>query len=210
MGNGLRPGPIGGSGGTAPIDEGTLTRAQSPWPGPLGLSVKSSAPKNSAPSLADRILAFARRRQGQRVADGECFALADSALTNAGGKTAGDFGPITPDADYVWGTAVSLGDVQPGDVVQFRGYRYERRVEVNNPDGSGSFRTEVHERPHHTAIVERVDGNGALTVLEQNSPAGSPVTRTQLFFSSRSSQRGRETTTITVQGTVWFYRPAAR
>jgi hypothetical protein len=58
--------------------------------------------------------------------------------------------------------------------------------------------------------VERVEGSGAITVLEQNSPVGSPVVRSQLFFLNTTGTSGRRTTTITVKGTFWFYRPQAR
>jgi hypothetical protein len=131
-------------------------------------------------------------------------------LRHAGARSADDYGTIVPDADYVWGALVSLADVRPGDVVQFREYRYDREVETRNADGSIVTNTDFQERPHHTAIVERVDGNGAMTVLEQNSPNGSPVVRRQLFFSNSARTAGTRTTTITVQGTVWFYRPQSR
>ena len=65
----------------------------------------------------------------------------------------------------------------------------------------------VEERPHHTAVVERVGENGAVTVLEQNIPRGSPVVRTRLNFADSQSASDGRTTTVTVRGTFWFYRP---
>ena len=88
--------------------------------------------------------------------------------------------------------------------------RYDREIVVDNPDGSGSTNTDFQERPHHTVVVESVDGNGAVTVLEQNAPPGSPVRRTQLFFADSTTTSGRRRTTVRVQGTLWFYRPQAR
>ena len=155
--------------------------------------------------MADQIVGYARHRIGQHVGDGQCFALADNALRGAGANSAADFGTVTPTADYVWGTSVNLSDLRIGDVIQFRNYHYLKRVD--NDDGS--FREDGGGRPHHTAIVERVDGDGALTVLEQNFE-GSPVRRSQLYFTSRTSTSGSQTTTITVTGTFWFYRPQAR
>ncbi|HKN45153.1 MAG TPA: hypothetical protein VJW23_14670, partial [Propionibacteriaceae bacterium] len=115
-----------------------------------------------------------------------------------------------PSADYVWGSAVSLSDLQAGDVIQMRGYRFDREVSVSNPDGSGSTDTDFEERPHHTAIVESVAGSGEVTVLEQNAPQGSAVRRSHLFFSDSTTTAGHRRTTVRVQGTFWFYRPQAR
>jgi hypothetical protein len=105
---------------------------------------------------------------------------------------------------------VALTALQPGDIIQFRDYRYDRDVETNNPDGSGSTDTDFQERPHHTAIVESVGANGEVTVLEQNAPQGSAVRRSHLFFSNSTTTSGHTTTTIRVQGTFWFYRPQSR
>jgi hypothetical protein len=155
-------------------------------------------------------VAYARNRRGRKVGDGECFTLTHQALTEAGAKSAYDFGKVTPTADYIWGTEVSLSDLRAGDVVQFRDYEYQRRVETTNPDGSSKWNTDSQKRPHHTAIVESVGSGGAVTLLEQNAPEGSPVNRAQLFFADGTSQDGGTTTTISVQGTFWFYRPRAR
>ena len=84
---------------------------------------------------------------------------------------------MTPDADYVWGSRVNLADVQSGDIIQFRNYHYDRTI-----DTATSTDTDFQERPHHTAIVGSMGANGAITVLEQNVPDGSPVQRSQLFF----------------------------
>ena len=203
---GHTPGSANEFGGAIEIDDGTNTRTETPLPGPVGLDAPSGG-GTAAAGIADRILGFARRQHGNRVGKGECFDLADSALSTAGAKSASDYGTVTHDADYVWGSSVSLADLQAGDVIQMRGYRFDREVEVNNPDGSGSTDTDFGERPHHTVIVESVDGNGAVTVLEQNAPKKSPVRRSQLFFKDSETTVGRKKTKIKVQGTFWFYRP---
>lgn len=192
-----------------PIDEGTSALMPAPEPGPIGLDAKSGTPKPTAASMADSIVGYARTHRGARVGNGECFTLADNALRGAGAKSASDFGKITGNADYTWGTAVTLADLQPGDIIQFRNYSYERIDTIKDDHGTT---TEEHaeDRPHHTAIVVSVDGDGAVTVWEQNAPAGSPVTRTQLFFSDRSTTGGKHSTTITVKGKFWFYRPQAQ
>src|SRR6516165_6333778 len=176
-------------------------------PGPTGLHAKGGGTA-AAPSMSEQIVSFAQRQRGSRIGDGECFTLADRALQAAHAKSARDHGSVTPTADYVWGTSTTLANLQPGDIIQFRDYSYKREDVTDNARGTRTVeRTEG--RPHHTAIVQSVDGNGAVTVLEQNSPVGSGVRRTQLFFTSRSSKSGDTTTKITVSGTFWFYRPEA-
>jgi len=209
MGNGLPPAPAN-LGHPITIDHGTSARTASPEPGPVGLDSKSGTPKQTQVSMADQIVGYPRQRRGQQVGDGECFTLADRALRNAGARSARDFGDVSPNVDYVWGASVNLSALRPGDVIQFRNYRFDREVETHGSDGSTTTNTDFQERPHHTAIVESVDGNGAVTVLEQNSPEGSPVARNQLFFSNSTRSSGAQSTTITVQGTFWFYRPQAR
>lgn len=210
MGNGLVPGPANELNEPIVIDDGTLARTESPTPGPIGLDAKGGTPKQSQPSMADRIVGFSRQRRGERVGNGQCFALADQALRNAGARSAAEYGEVTPGADYVWGAPVSLSELRPGDVIQLRDYRYDRTIETKNADGSGSSTTDFREHPHHTAIVERIDGTGAVTVLDQNAPDGAPVSRSQLFFSNGTTTSGEKTTTISVRGTWWFYRPQPR
>jgi hypothetical protein len=210
MGNGLTPGPANDLGDPIVIDDGTLARTESPPPGAIGLDADSGSPNQTQGNIADQIVGYSQRRLRRKVGDGECFTLADRALKNAGAKSAEDYGKITTTADYVWGTEQKLADVKPGDIVQLRDYRFDRRIDTRRPDGSSSWKTDFKERPHHTAVVESVDGNGAITVLEQNAPPGSPVVRNQLFFSGSTTSSGNTTTTIKVQGTWWFYRPQTR
>jgi hypothetical protein len=208
MGNGKTPAGIDLD-TSGPIDDGTSARIGSPIPGPIGLDAKSGSAKATRASTADRIVSFARRLRGARVGDGECYTLVNRALHAADAKTARDYGSITPDADYVWGTSVNLADLQRGDVIQFRNYSYERVV-VTHDDSGTTTEEHAEDRPHHTAIVESVDGDGAVTVLEQNAPDGSPVTRARLYFTAGTTTSGNRTTTISVQGTFWFYRPEPR
>ncbi len=156
-----------------------------------------------------RLVVRARRNRGERVGNGQCFTHVDRALGAADAKTARDFGTVTADADYVWGTSVALSDLQRGDIIQLRDYTYER-VDVTTDDSGTTTDEHAEDRPHHTVIVDSVDGDGAVTVWEQNAPVGSAVRRTQLFFTNTSSTHGNRTRRITVRGTFWFYRPEAR
>jgi len=194
---------------TAPIDDGTLARMPTPSPGPIGLEANGSPAAHSSPDMPDRIVSYARRRLGRPFLDGECFTLVDHALGAAGAKSASDYGTVVPDADYVWGTWIGLSDLQPGDVIQFRDYVCTV-VTVTEDAGGTSTEEIVQERLHHTAIVERVGEDGAVTVLEQNAPEGAPVARSELFFAEGRVTSGHRVTTITVRGSFWFYRPEAR
>jgi hypothetical protein len=208
MGNGLIPGPVNGP-GSPDIDEGTLPRTGTPPPGSVGLELKGGkgAPQQS---VGDKTLAFARQRLGQVHGDGECFTLADDALKGAGAKSAADFGTVAPDVDYVWGVAVARASLKPGDIIQMRDYRAEITSDTDHPDGSSGSDTRIEERPHHTAIVESVDAEGRATVLEQNHPAGTAVTRNVIHLKDSSSSSGSTRTQVTVSGKLWFYRPQAR
>ena len=186
------------------LDDGTLMRTESEPPGTIGL--KGGSAKGGDASTDP--VSYARARFSQRVGNGECFTLADRALRASGLRSAGDFGAITADADYVWGTAVTLADVRAGDIIQFRGYRYDRVV-VTETAGGTTTEEEFQDRPHHTAIVERVNGS-EITVLEQNVPSGTGVTRATLYFADSNSRNGGRRTTVTVQGQFWFYRPQTR
>src|SRR5262245_4167881 len=205
MGNGLPPTPTNDLGDPIRIDPGTSARTESPPPGPIGLDAKGGTPTQTQPSMASQIVAFPRQHYGERVGDGQCFALADRALRGAGARSADHYGTITGDADYVWGTPVGLADVRAGDVIQFRNYEWLKRVDRDD----GSFRVDGGVRPAQRAIVGSFDASGAVMVLELNVKV-SPVRRTQIFISSGTFTCRHETSTITVSGTFWFYRAPAR
>ena len=190
----------------APIDDGTAARTGSPTPGPVGLDSTSGDAKGA--NIADQIVGYARRQQGSRIGKGECFDLVDTALRGASAKSAADYGKISRDADYTWGTPVTLAGLQAGDVIQFRNYSYDSTV-VTKTDKATTTEEVGQDRPHHSAIVESVGDDGAVTVLEQNAPDGSPVTRTVLYFKDSKTTSGQKTTTIKVHGKFWFYRPQA-
>lgn len=200
-------GPFGLKPKSAPRPVGPASPTKPSPPGTIGVGAKKATPP-AAPNdanLGAQVLAFAVSKTGQPVGDGQCFALADLALKGLGAKSAADFGTVTAEADYKWGAPVSLANVRPGDIVQFRNFKSTRRDDAE--DGGFKEFTQQRGRPNHTAIVVSVDGNGLLTVIEQNAPPGSRVHETQLGFSSTSFQTATTTVTITTSGTVWFYRP---
>ena len=126
--------------------------------------------------IGPKVVEYARGRKRTKVGGGECFDLAVAALKDAGAKTAYDFGEVSADADYVWGTQVPLASVQAGDVIQYRNYTLKKTQAISTsysfPDGSTLDVSESAEsslgRPHHTAIATGMPSGGALKVIEQN------------------------------------------
>jgi len=219
MGGGRTPGPAGGPVGHDGIDDGTLARTASPSPGSVGLGSKGTS-KEAGPGSAtvapaapastgaqavnfDQIVDYAYNLRGQRDGNGECVTLVDNALASAGAasyRTQGGTGPNDP---YVWGTLVpGLGQAQPGDVVQFSNFTCTWTMR----DGS----TRIQDRRHHSAIIETVVGDGSVWVLEQNSPAGSPVVETRLFFEGNDRRDEDEHASVTVTGSATLYHPVPR
>jgi len=221
MGGGRAPGPVSGLADPMEIEDGTLARMGSPGPGVVGLGAKGGAkeagPAAPAPAsppvdMGAQIVAWALSRRDHHVPDGQCFALVDQALRAAGARSAEDYGRITGDADYVWGSSTTLGDLQPGDVIQFRNYRCTWSWATEEHEGRvATAEPETEERLHHSAIVQRVSEDGGVWVLEQNSPVGAPVREIKLYFSSATLTSGRDFTTIEVESEqIWYYRPQPR
>jgi hypothetical protein len=182
--------------------------------------------------LGQKVVTFAAGKQGRMVGRGECYDLADQALNQAGAKSAPDYGKVTDDADYEWGRRIELKDVEPGDILQIRDHKIVIRTDttikkVFANGGSEEFdkwNEQDFKRGHHTAIVNVNKGSGVLEVYEQNvKPGGKKVQRHTLYVrnqtpttktETRYEGKIRVTTTttikITVEGTVWAYRPEAR
>ncbi len=100
-------GPFGLKSKPAPRPVAPASPTKKSPPGPIGVGAKKSTPP-AAPNdanLGAQIVVFATSKSGQRVGDGQCFALADQALKALGARSAADFGTVTADADYKWGSA---------------------------------------------------------------------------------------------------------
>lgn len=210
----------------ATLHRGTLSRSRPSSPGPDGIAQPQSghgAGGTAAappPALGQRVLDFARRHIGQRVGDGECFALADEALRSAGAGSAADFGPVGAHTDYHWSSRrVDVADAQPGDIVQFRRYAVTVVTRIVNADGSWreSTRTETRGEPNHTAVVVSNDGHGNLTILEQNVNIGGTagqarktVRQNRIATASGTHRSGTNTVTVRISGRLTVYRPVPR
>lgn len=181
-------------------------------------------------SINQDVSVYVSGQLGKQVGDGECFALADTALKKAKAKSASDYGAITANANYHWGSAVNLGKVIPGDIIQFRDYKVTittvTKTRTTTAGGGWSeetsTQTETESRAHHTSIVGSVGKNGVVIVFEQNVGTGSGKRNTQkntLYFKTYTvpetvTTKGKTTTKVTrsvkVEGKFWFYRPQSK
>ena len=186
----------------------------------------------TAPSaLNQKIITWASGQTGKKVDAGECWDLANRALIKAGANTSSDLGPTGADDDYIWGTQVDSKDAIPGDILQYRDYEMTTTTstDVTFSDDSGwtDAQTASIGRPHHTAIVSRNPGAGALTVLEQNylgnkekvkstairwKDAPTKQTTTKKMMKRKDNGKTELATVIvtvevTVSGTIKAYRP---
>ncbi len=129
-------------------------------------------------SIQSKVVSFSKSKVGQKVGTGECFDLADQALKHAGAKSAEDYGKVTANADYVWGSKVAVEKALAGDVIQFRNYKSDVTKEkaVSLVFSGGEEITYYQNLPgaaiigydHHTSVASTAIVRGSLTVLEQN------------------------------------------
>jgi hypothetical protein len=135
------------------------------------------------PTLNEKVATWAGAHRGQFVGPlGECYDLANKALTNSGAKSAPAFCEVTEEADYIWGSPVNLLAVQRGDILQFRDYGVQETAYdtvIRFPIFGGLSETVSVDTPtllrdygrrHHTAVVKTNRGGGTLDVFEQNAP----------------------------------------
>lgn len=158
-----------------------------------------------------KVLAFASAQKGKRFRDGECWTLAEHALTSANAITSTDIhgSDLSRTVDYEWGTEIAIGVAGPGDIIQFEdGWKFTRTVIA--PDGGEKGYTKG-VRVHHTAIVERVIIRGIfLKIISQNLPPGTGVASMDFYFAPYNFKEGVNTVDVTVEGNAIFYRPKPR
>lgn len=169
------------------------------------------------------VVIWARAQLGKQIGNGECAVFAREALIQAGAKTCDDFTPKNDgvshdwsDANYVWGDEISdLKDALPGDILQFRNFFVSTTTKtVVTLSRAWSSDGDTANSPHHTAVIFEVCGGGLFKVLEQNVEGVKIVLLNDLYtknamFETRTPAT-IETTTITVRGTIWAYRPIAK
>lgn len=176
-----------------------------------------------AEDLADGVKSSAEKKVGGKAVDGgkdkggiDCFALVDELLKSTGGKRPADFGEITPTSDYVWGEAVELNAVRPGDILQFRDHFVTIRTQTLGEFKWKDTSTEgPAKRPHHTAVVIEARKDGSVVVVEQNvKPDPHKVRRSDIARLAAGEETRYKSNNvkiiITVTGTVKAYRPVPK
>src|SRR3954471_16605928 len=80
-------------------------------------------------TLNQKVLEYARAKVDQQVGTGECWDLAEEAVTKSGGESSKGLTGVNvkafESADYKWGTEVKLDAAQPGDILQFKGHEFK-------------------------------------------------------------------------------------
>lgn len=169
-----------------------------------------------------------QEKQSKSVGAGECWDLAEQALKEAGAKTSRDLTPdLNENSDYIWGRQVRTSDVKPGDIIQFRNYHWTRktRTDIEGSDGSSSWseKSQSQDRPHHTAVVVAVNGDGSVKVVEQNVEgrrfahsatlvleSGKKPAQTEEKKKGNKTEKKQTSVEDEVTGTVWIYRPIGK
>ena len=180
----------------------------------LALSV--SKPVIPMSEEGQRVLAYAISQHGHKVkvrrSDGLCWALAEAALEAANAQTSTEIhgAKLRDTVDYRWGTEIELGQVRPGDIIQFlKGYGFVEQT-TRALDGAQWDSGIVGPiRSHHTAIVEKFMVPGvAFQVLHQHWGGRKKVERMVFYFKKYSyTDTVGNTVSVRVNGKAKFYRP---
>ncbi len=139
----------------------------------------TNVPKNT-PKLNSKVIKYINTVIGKKVDRGECWDLANRALTmhNANWNGKYVFGKlVNPKKDVIY----------PGDIIQYKNVKTKYKV------GNTTY---TQQMKHHTAIVYKVISKGVYKVAEQNTG-----------YSGRKVGIGDFSINTMTSGTVKFYRP---
>ncbi len=136
--------------------------------------------QDSIPELNRKIVQFIDSVMNTKVDRGECWDLANRALTMINADW---------DHEYKYGKALnpSKDIIYPGDIIQFEG------VKVKYQQGNTTY-TEMME--HHTAIVYKVYARGVYELAHQNTN-----------FSGRKVGLSKLDINTITKGKIKIYRP---
>ena len=149
----------------------------------FGAQAQYADPCKEIPSLNQAILDVLKPYMGKKIGRGECWDAAELALNKVGAEW---------DGLYVFGREIDVKTecIQPGDIVQFENVQLE--VKTENGGYSESF-------GHHTAIVYKVNGPGAIELIHQNTGQyGRKMGVTTLNLAHKT------------KGTITFFRPVKK
>lgn len=132
------------------------------------------------PVLNQKIVDYVTSVIGKKVDRGECWDLANRALTDNNAEW---------DGQYKYGKRIDpkKDEVMPGDIIQFE------NVKVVYKKGNT---TTTEMMPHHTAIVYKVIAPGVYELAHQNTG-----------FSGRKVGLSEFNLEHMVKGRIYFYRP---
>lgn len=135
---------------------------------------------NDLPELNMQIVEYVESVMGEQVDRGECWDLANQALTRIDARW---------DGQYKYGREVNpkRREIYPGDIIQFKD------VKVSYREGNTIY---TETMAHHTAIVYRVLDEGVYELAHQNTG-----------FSGRTVGVSKLDLDTVVSGRMWFYRP---
>ncbi len=140
----------------------------------------TASAQDSIPDLNKQVIEFVKTTIGKKVDRGECWDLANKALT----LIKADW-----DLEYKYGKLVNPKNdiIYPGDMIQFEG------VKVKYKKGNTTY-TESME--HHTAVVYRVIEKGIYELAHQNTG-----------FSGRKVGLSTLDISTIIKGKMSVYRP---
>ncbi len=153
----------------------------------LSISSQDAPAQEKLPIINQRIIQYVQGVVGKQVGRGECWDLADEALTKSGAR----FDKSSEKTLYIFGEEYNPQKqiILPGDIIQFQ------KVVVKYQEGN-MIMTESFA--HHTAIVYEVNNNHQIRLAHQNtSRTGKKVGISALNL--ENIQKGK----------MFFYRPIA-
>lgn len=136
--------------------------------------------QGTIPEPNKRIIAYVSTVIGTQVDRGECWDLANQALTRINAKW---------DHQYKYGKQVDPEHdiIYPGDIIQFK------NVKVTYKIGNTIYKETM---AHHTAIVYKVIKKGVYEIAHQNTSA-----------TGRKVGVGKLDLSTVIKGKLYFYRP---
>jgi len=141
--------------------------------------------QDTIPELNKLILSYVESVIGKQVDRGECWDLANQALTRINARWDHKFKYgilLDPKKDIIY----------PGDIIQFK----DVMVEYVTKNEDGSITTTRETMGQHTAIVYKVNAKGDFQIAHQNTD-----------FSGRKVGISRLVLANIKKGKYWIYRP---